>query len=87
MKSKTKRSPPASIGTPLVMQDMRTGEGTSVEEETSRNDDTGLNPSGSSLSDKSGRDFNEQRSKGKNRENKKQKKNIKFWYLKCQNLT
>ena len=72
MKRKTKRSPPASIGTPRVMQDMRTGEGTSVEEETSRNDDTGLNPSGSSLSDKSGRDFNEQRSKGKkNRENRK----------------
>ena len=49
------------------MQDTRTGEGTADEEETSRNDDTGSNPLGNSLSDKSGRNFNGKRPRGKNR--------------------
>ena len=48
MKVRRKKSPPASIGAPRVMQDTCTGEGTPSVADSSRNDGVGPIPSGSS---------------------------------------
>ena len=67
MIERRKKSPPASIGTPRVMQKTRTGEGTNSVADSTRNDGVGPNPCGSSGPDKSRRNSRGKRSNCKHR--------------------